>query len=126
MRSLEQGDDVRHHAAVARGSLRDGYALIQSEQLTARIAHCGQFALIGFVRNDDADILQHPRKPFRQIIQHLFNGPFKLIVTDVHTQSFTCCLAPTITDIFRVPASCGCHNVAWNASNHSLGRFFIH
>ena len=42
---------------------------------------CSQFALIGFVRNDDADILQHPRKPFRQIIQHLFNGPFKLIVT---------------------------------------------
>ena len=39
------------------------------------------------VRNDDADILQHPRKPFRQIIQHLFNGPFKLIVTDVHSLS---------------------------------------
>ncbi|KEY31603.1 hypothetical protein EK5BL_02205 [Bifidobacterium longum subsp. longum EK5] len=87
MRPLEQGDDVRHHAAVARSSFRDGYALIQSEQLTARIAHCGQFALIGFVRNDDADILQHPRKPFRQIIQHLFNGPFKLIVTDVHSLS---------------------------------------
>ena len=109
MRPLEQGDDVRHHAAVTRGSFRDGDALVQSEQLTERIAHCGQFALVGFVRRGDADVLQHPRKPFRQIVQYLFNGPFKLIVTDADSQSFACFLGPKITDIFKVSAYCVRH-----------------